>query len=41
VWVTPEEIARRKKLKKKLLYFSLPFIAVMISALVTILANQV
>ncbi len=41
VWITPEEIAKRKRLKKKLLYISLPFIMVMISALVTIFANHV
>ncbi|MBT2687439.1 hypothetical protein J7I93_04500 [Bacillus sp. ISL-47] len=40
-WITPEEIARKKEIKRKLLYISFPIVAVLISALVTILANQV
>lgn len=38
-WVTPEEIARKKEMKKKLLTFSLPLIAVIIGALVTVAAH--
>ncbi|GLB60276.1 hypothetical protein [Cytobacillus sp. NCCP-133] len=41
MWITPEEIARKKQFKRKLLYLSLPFIAVVISAIVTILVNQI
>ncbi|WP_264739776.1 hypothetical protein [Cytobacillus firmus] len=40
-WITPEEIAKKKQFKRKLLYVSLPFITILISALVTILANQI
>jgi hypothetical protein len=40
-WITPEEIARKKQLKRKVLYVSLPFITILISALVTILANKI
>ncbi|MDD9310145.1 hypothetical protein PUS82_02245 [Cytobacillus firmus] len=39
-WITPEEIAKRKQFKRRMLYVSLPFITILISALVTILANQ-
>ncbi|MDQ0226801.1 hypothetical protein [Metabacillus niabensis] len=38
-WVTPEEMARKKEMKKKILTFSLPFIAIILGALVTVAAN--
>ncbi|WP_394138207.1 hypothetical protein [Cytobacillus oceanisediminis] len=41
IWTTPEEIARKKQLKRRMMYIALPFIAVLISALVTILVNQI
>jgi hypothetical protein len=40
-WVTPEEMARKKELKRKLLYISLPILVCLISAFVTVLANQI
>ncbi len=39
-WITPEEIARRKVLRKRLLYASFLILIGAVSALVTILANQ-
>ncbi|WP_157452484.1 hypothetical protein [Bacillus sp. J33] len=39
-WVTPEEIAKRKKLKKRALYISFPILTGAISALVTVLASK-
>jgi hypothetical protein len=39
-WITPEEIAKRKKLKKRALYISFPILTGAISALVTVLASQ-
>jgi hypothetical protein len=38
-WITPEEMARKRELKKKVITFSLPFIAILIGALVTVAAN--
>jgi mitochondrial fission protein ELM1 len=38
-WITPEEMARKRELKKKIITFSLPFIAILIGALVTVAAN--
>ncbi|AGX06284.1 MULTISPECIES: hypothetical protein [Bacillus] len=40
-WTTPEEIKRKKQLKKRLLYISIPVVTVLASAVVTILANQI
>lgn len=38
-WVTPEEMARKKEMKRKVLTFSLPLIAIILGALVTVAAN--
>ncbi|WP_267497928.1 hypothetical protein [Bacillus sp. REN16] len=38
-WVTPEEMERKRKRNKILLYVSLPILAVLISAATTLLAN--
>ncbi|WP_260445668.1 MULTISPECIES: hypothetical protein [Metabacillus] len=38
-WVTPEEISRKKELRKKLITYSFPVLAIVIGALVTIAAN--
>jgi len=39
-WVTPEEMERKRKRNKTLLYISLPIAAIIISAATTILANS-
>ncbi|MDQ0232742.1 hypothetical protein [Metabacillus malikii] len=38
-WTTPEEMARKREIKKKVLTFTFPVIAVIIGVLVTIAAN--
>lgn len=40
-WLTPEEVYVQKKKKKRLLYSSIMIGAVLLSALVTILANHI
>lgn len=40
VWLTPEEVENKKKRQKVILYVSLPILAIIISATVTILVNQ-
>ncbi|WP_210366150.1 hypothetical protein [Bacillus sp. REN3] len=39
-FLTPEEAQRKRELKKKLIYVSFILLAVLLSAGVTILANQ-
>ncbi|WP_171016682.1 hypothetical protein [Pseudalkalibacillus caeni] len=39
-WLTPEEIKRRKEIKKKLFYLSIPLIAAAIGAATSILSNM-
>lgn len=41
LWVTPEEAYRKKKMKKNLVYISIMVGTVILSALITVLANQV
>jgi hypothetical protein len=41
LWMTPEESMRKKKMKKNLLYINIMIGTIILSALVTILANQV
>ncbi|WP_179292496.1 hypothetical protein [Bacillus sp. 7884-1] len=41
MWMTPEESMRKKKMKKNLLYINIMICTIILSALVTILANQV
>lgn len=41
LWVTPEEAYRKKKMKKYLVYISIMVGTVILSALITVLANQV
>ncbi|MCM2535920.1 hypothetical protein NDK43_31060 [Neobacillus pocheonensis] len=41
LWITPEEKFRLKKRKKTILYFSIMVGTVLLSALVTILANKI
>ncbi|MDR4890040.1 hypothetical protein RGU12_21315 [Fredinandcohnia sp. QZ13] len=38
-WVTPEEMERKRKRNKILLYVSIPVLAILISATMTLLAN--
>ncbi|MFT4414458.1 hypothetical protein ACLM5H_11420 [Fredinandcohnia humi] len=40
-WVTPEEMERKRKRNRILLYCSLPLLAIALSAAVTILANTI
>lgn len=40
-WLTPEEVQQKKARKKIMLYAAFILIAVMLSATVTILANQI
>jgi hypothetical protein len=40
-WQTPEEVIRKKKRNKGLLYFSLMIGTVILSTLVTFLANKI
>ncbi|MEH7438591.1 hypothetical protein V7182_14050 [Neobacillus drentensis] len=40
-WLTPEEVFLKKKRKKGLLYLSFMVGTILLSALVTILANQI
>nr|WP_309098523.1 hypothetical protein [Fredinandcohnia onubensis] len=39
-WVTPEEMERKRKRNKTLLYVSLPILAILVSAAMTLLANN-
>ncbi|MBS4212919.1 MULTISPECIES: hypothetical protein [Neobacillus] len=39
-WLTPEEVLRRKKMKKNLVYTSIVFATIILSALLTIVSNQ-
>ncbi|MFC0272297.1 hypothetical protein ACFFIX_12710 [Metabacillus herbersteinensis] len=39
-WITPEEMERRREMKKKLVTFSLPVIAIIFAAIITVLANS-
>ena len=41
IWLTPEEMEIKRKRQKILLYVSLPILAIIISATVTILTNQI
>ncbi|MGM0777963.1 MAG: hypothetical protein ACQEXE_16510 [Bacillota bacterium] len=41
IWITPEEVKRKKRIKKKVLYVSFLFFTVLLSAMVTILASKV
>ncbi|WP_268762132.1 hypothetical protein [Bacillus sinesaloumensis] len=40
-WVTPEEMERKRKRNKIILYVSFPILAILISALFTLLANSI
>ncbi|WP_423408280.1 hypothetical protein AABM38_21960 [Heyndrickxia sp. MSNUG] len=40
-WLTPEEKQRKKKRNKTIMYASLLLLSVVLSAFVTILANQI
>ncbi|MFD1780026.1 hypothetical protein ACFSFW_15275 [Fredinandcohnia salidurans] len=39
-WVTPEEMERKRKRNKTLLYVSFPILAILVSATMTLLANN-
>ncbi|WP_278186169.1 hypothetical protein [Bacillus timonensis] len=39
-WVTPEEMEKKRKRNKVLLYISVPILAIIISAATTLLANN-
>lgn len=41
LWTTPEEIIRKKKLKKNLLYISIMIGTAILSTVVTVLANNI
>jgi hypothetical protein len=41
LWVTPEEAIKRKKMKKYLLYINIMLGTVILSAVVTFLANKI
>lgn len=41
LWITPEEAFRKKKMKKNLIYVSIMIGTIILSAVVTVLANQV
>ncbi|MEH7179249.1 hypothetical protein [Neobacillus vireti] len=41
MWMTPEESIRKKKMKKTILYINIAIGTILLSALVTILANKV
>jgi hypothetical protein len=41
IWITPEEAFRKKKMKKTLIYVSIMIGTVILSAVITMLANQV
>lgn len=41
MWMTPEESMRRKQMKKNLLYINITIGTIILSALVTILANKI
>nr|WP_263324564.1 hypothetical protein [Neobacillus sp. Marseille-Q6967] len=41
LWLTPEEVMRRKKIKNKLMYISVILGTIILSSIVTILANQI
>lgn len=41
MWTTPEEAMRKKKMKKNLLYFAIMIGTVVLSAVVTVLANSI
>jgi hypothetical protein len=41
LWLTPEEVIQVKKRRKNLLYLSIMLGTVVLSALVTILANKI
>ncbi|WP_193747820.1 hypothetical protein [Neobacillus niacini] len=41
IWITPEEAMRKKKMKKNLLYISIMIGTVVLSAVVTVLANSI
>ncbi|MEH7222962.1 MULTISPECIES: hypothetical protein [unclassified Bacillus (in: firmicutes)] len=40
-WITPEEMERKRKRNRTLLYISLPALVILGSAAITILANQI
>jgi hypothetical protein len=40
-WLTPEEKQRKKKRKKAIMYTTLMLLSVVLSAFVTVLANQI
>ncbi|WP_281350705.1 hypothetical protein [Metabacillus lacus] len=39
-WLTPEEMERKRKFKKRMGLVSLPFAAILFSALITVLLNK-
>lgn len=41
MWMTPEESMRKKKMKKNLLYINIMIATILLSTLVTILADKV
>ena len=41
MWMTPEESLRNKKIKKYMLYINITIGTILLSALVTILANKI
>lgn len=40
-WLTPEEVERKNARKKALLSISIPFITILITAVVTVLFNKI
>ncbi|MDR7080094.1 hypothetical protein J2Y03_005154 [Neobacillus niacini] len=41
MWMTPEESLRKKKIKKYMLYINITIGTILLSAIVTILANKI
>jgi hypothetical protein len=41
IWITPEEAMRRKKMKKNIMYISIMIFTIILSAVVTVLANSI
>ncbi|WHZ57601.1 MULTISPECIES: hypothetical protein [Metabacillus] len=38
-WITPEEMERKKELKKRIMTVSIPFFTILLTAIVTVLIN--
>jgi hypothetical protein len=38
-WMTPEEMERKKELKKRIMTVAIPFFTILLTAIVTVLIN--